>query len=77
MSNLLSVLLGSHLVSFLKLGNRGGGGGWTEDDGVVGHETHPLPIKHIENLSTYGTIHIENFLNADKRPQDTNRARKT
>ena len=33
--------------------------------------------KYIENESTCGTIHTENLLNADKRPQDSDRARKT
>ena len=32
--------------------------------------------KHIETASTCGTIHIENLLNADKRPQNSDRAGK-
>ena len=32
--------------------------------------------KYIENTSTCGTIHTENLLNTDKRPQDYDRARK-
>ena len=33
--------------------------------------------KHTENASTCGTVSTEGLLNADKRPQDSDRARKT
>ena len=33
--------------------------------------------KYIQNSPTCGTIHTENLLNADKRPQDSDRIRKT
>ena len=33
--------------------------------------------KYIKNISTCGMIHTENLLNAGKRPQDSDRARKS
>ena len=44
--------------------------------GGVGHESHLLP-QILENPSIFGTIYTENLLNADKRPQDSDRVRKT
>ena len=33
--------------------------------------------KYIENTSTFGIIHRKNLLNAGKRPQDSDKARKS
>ena len=47
-----------------------------EDDGEVGHEALLLPQIHRKN-TTCRTICTENLLNADKRPQNSESARKS
>ena len=46
-----------------------------EDGRIVGREAH-YSQQYIENASTCGNIRRENLLNADKRPQDSDRVRK-
>ena len=47
-----------------------------EDGGVVGHEAHLLPEIHWKCIYMWNCSH-RNLLNADKRHQHSDRARKT